>query len=235
VLGVDGKPRWVRYIDPPALDPARYLALTRDSGTWIAGEGDYAGRQVNTGWFGYGKGLYINNPEHIKYNHDYERMRSEWVAASGTYAPDAVVIELDPHLVRAVTWEEDPEFMLTPDDAHQSSMYPMYQRLSWMNQAQSYTQPLRLRYAGLDRNATYILKATYGGRGKALVQLYLGGAPPADGRKFGDPVPSDPQKPTRHEFEVPKAMTADGVLDVAWDELGEGGAKIAEAWLIRKP
>jgi len=92
-------PRWVRYIDPPTLDPARYLALTRDSGTWIAGEGDYgvpAGRQVNTGWFGYGKGLYINNPEHIKYNHDYERMRSEWIAASGTYAPDAVVIELDP-------------------------------------------------------------------------------------------------------------------------------------------
>jgi hypothetical protein len=30
-------------------------------------------------------------------------------------------------------------------------------------------------------------------------------------------------------------MTADGVLDVAWDELGEGGAKVAEAWLIRKP
>ena len=93
---VNGDPRWVRYIDPPTLDPARYLALTRDSGTWIAGEGDYAGRQVNTGWFGYGKGLYINNPEHIKYEHDYEQMRSEWIAASGTYAPDAVVIELMP-------------------------------------------------------------------------------------------------------------------------------------------
>ena len=136
---------------------------------------------------------------------------------------------MDPHLVRSVTWEQDPEFMLTPDDAHQSSMYPMYQRLSWMNQAQSYMQPLRLRYTGLDRNATYILKATYGGRGKALLQLYL------DGQKFGDPVESDPQRPTRHEFEVAKAMTADGVLDVAWDELGEGGAKVAEAWLIRKP
>jgi len=135
---------------------------------------------------------------------------------------------MDPHLVRDVAWEQDPEFMLTPDDAHQSSMYAQYQRLSWMNQAQTYIEPLRLRYTGLDPNAAYILKATYGGRGKAMVQLYL------NGQKFGDPVESDPQKPTRHEFEVPKAMTADGALDVAWNEPGEGGAKIAEAWLVKK-
>lgn len=135
---------------------------------------------------------------------------------------------MDPHLVRPTTWEDDPEFMRTPDDAHQSSMYPQYQRLSWMNQAQSQIEPLRLRYTGLDQNAAYILKATYGGRGKAMVQLYL------DGEKFGDPITSDPQKPTRYEFEVPKSMTADGALDVAWDEVGEGGAKIAEAWLVKK-
>jgi len=135
---------------------------------------------------------------------------------------------MDPHLVRTMPWEQDPEFMIAPDDAHQSSMYPQYQRMSWMNQAENYIAPLRLRYTGLDPNATYILKATYGGRGQAMVQLYL------EGKKFGDPVPSDPQKPTRHEFEVPKAMTADGVLDVSWNEVGEFGAKIAEAWLVKK-
>ena len=135
---------------------------------------------------------------------------------------------MDPHLVHTMTWEQDPEFMITPDDAHQSSMYPQYQRLSWMNQAQTYVEPLRLRYTGLDPNAAYVLKATYGGRGAAMVQLYL------DGQKVGDPVPSDPQKPTRHEFDVPKAMTADGVLDVAWNEVDDFGAKIAEAWLVKK-
>jgi hypothetical protein len=135
---------------------------------------------------------------------------------------------MDTHLVRTMTWEQDPEFMITPDDAHQSSMYPQYQRLSWMNQAQTYVEPLRLRYTGLDPNAAYVLKATYAGRGKAMVQLYL------NGQKFGDPVPSDPQKPTRYEFEVPKAMTAGGTLDVAWNEVGDFGAKIAEAWLVKK-
>lgn len=135
---------------------------------------------------------------------------------------------MDPHLVCSVAWEQDPEFMVTPDDAHQFSMYPPYQRMSWMNQAQTYAVPLRLGYRGLDPDGAYILKATYAGRGKAMVQLYL------DGRKVGDPVESDPQRPTRHEFEVPRAMTADGVLDVAWNERGEGGAKIAEAWLVKK-
>ena len=52
----DGHPRWVRYLDPPSLDPARYLVLTRDSGIWSEGAPgtEYEGQQVNTGWFGYG-------------------------------------------------------------------------------------------------------------------------------------------------------------------------------------
>jgi hypothetical protein len=92
-----GKPRWVRYVEPPTLDAERYLTLTRDSGVWTAGQGEYAGQTVNTGWFGYGKGIYIDNAEHIKYNHDYEKMRSEWSAVTGSYTPDAVVIELNPY------------------------------------------------------------------------------------------------------------------------------------------
>src|SRR5690606_20144562 len=89
-----GYQRWVRHLDPPALDPARYLALTRDSGVWADGAGDYAGRRVNTGWFGYGKGIYIDNAEHIKYDHDYDQMRAEWAAVTGSSPPpDAAVIE----------------------------------------------------------------------------------------------------------------------------------------------
>ncbi len=132
---------------------------------------------------------------------------------------------MDPHLVRAVTWEQDPTFMLGPEDAHQRPMSPLYQRMSWMNTAAG---RLRLRYTGLDRNATYVIRATYAGRGKGTYQLFV------NGEKLGDPVASDPQKPARHEFEVPPSATAAGTLDVAWSEVGGGGAQIAEAWLIKK-
>ena len=94
-----GDPRYVRYLDPPTLSRDRYLTLTRDSGTWLGVDDNGDGtvdRQVNTGWFGYGKGLYINNPEHIKAQHDYDAMRSEWIGAAAPYEPPAVVIEFWP-------------------------------------------------------------------------------------------------------------------------------------------
>jgi hypothetical protein len=93
-----GDPRWVRYLDPPTLSRERYLTLTRDSGTWTDGAlgSPYEGQQVNTGWFGYGKGIYISNPEHIKAEHNYDAMRSEWVAAGNNYKPDAVEIQFNP-------------------------------------------------------------------------------------------------------------------------------------------
>jgi type II secretory pathway pseudopilin PulG len=94
-----GDPRYVRYLDPPTLSRERYLTLTRDSGTWLGVDDDGDGtvdRQVNTGWFGYGKGIYIDNAEHIKAEHNYDAMRSEWVGATAPYEPSAVVIEFWP-------------------------------------------------------------------------------------------------------------------------------------------
>jgi hypothetical protein len=103
-----GAPRWVRYIEPPMLDPERYLTLTRDSGTWTDGAlgTQYEGEKVNTGWFGYGKGVYVDNSGHIIYAHDYERMTAEWTtpdpaqyaawATPTNYSPDVVTITFHP-------------------------------------------------------------------------------------------------------------------------------------------
>lgn len=124
-----GYQRWVRHLDPPAIDPARYLALTRDSGTWTDGAWGtaYAGRKVNTGWFGYGKGIYIDNAEHIKYDHDYDQMRTDWAAVTGSYTPDAAVIEfatdnaLGP--VLRLTWRGGTgQFRGPRGEAHGSSL-----------------------------------------------------------------------------------------------------------------
>ncbi|UCH34223.1 MAG: type II secretion system protein [Armatimonadota bacterium] len=101
-----GDPRWVRYLDPPALNPERYLALARDSGVWTDGQDIYLGEQVNSGWFGWGKGIYVDNPGHILYEHDYEQMRTEWTTpdpllypnwnTATSYTPDLVRITFHP-------------------------------------------------------------------------------------------------------------------------------------------
>ena len=105
---VAGYPRWVRYLEPPVLATDRYLTLTRDSGTWTDGAlgTQYEGEKVNTGWFGYGKGVYVNNAGHIIYAHDYDSMRAEWTTPDPTrypawatptnYSPDVVTITFHP-------------------------------------------------------------------------------------------------------------------------------------------
>jgi len=136
---------------------------------------------------------------------------------------------MDPHLVREVTWEQDPDLVLAIEDTHAGPIpgAPLYRRMSWLNQAQSVVRPLHLRYTGLDPNATYILKATYAGRSAGTYQLFV------NGERLGDPVQSDPQKPAWREFEVPRSATAGGTLDVTWSNVRGGGAQIAEAWLMK--
>ena len=134
----------------------------------------------------------------------------------------------DPHLVRDIMWEQDPGFLLGVQDAHFGPWFPEVGRLSWANQAQVYRSPLRLRYTGLDAGATYVLRATYAGRGRMTLQLYLGG------EKAGDAVEFDGREPLVREFQVPAAAIADGCLDVMWDNVEGGDAQIAEAWLIEK-
>jgi hypothetical protein len=132
----------------------------------------------------------------------------------------------EPHLVQEPGWEEDPGFVLGPQDEHNG---PRSWRLSWMNQAQTlYDAPLRVRYNKLDANAQYALRVTYCGRFNAKMRLV------ADGQfEIHAAVgPNSPPEPV--EFPIPKAATADGKLELAWTRVTGRGPEVAEAWLIKK-
>ena len=94
------QPRWARYLPPPRLSRQRYLRLTRDTGEWRTSADGL--RRYNTGWYGYGEGIYLGNSAHIQ-SHDYETMRANWLgnttadwdATQQVYAPPAVQLVLN--------------------------------------------------------------------------------------------------------------------------------------------
>ena len=91
-----GNPRWVRYLDPPRIDLAdpatgrsRYVELTANSGEWKYDT--VRGKWINTGWYGYGEGLYLDNYGDIQFGHDYQLLRNDWVnpPSPDLYVPDS--------------------------------------------------------------------------------------------------------------------------------------------------
>jgi len=105
---------------------------------------------------------------------------------------------------------------------------PAETRLSWRHQAEAlYTAPLRAHYEGLDPNTLYEIQVVYAGRYHATMVL------DADGfQVHGPTAPTSP--PTRIGFPIPRAATADGVLDLTWTHTTGRGAQVAEVWLIKK-
>lgn len=102
IQGVDasGNQRWARYLAPPRISRQRYLRLTRDSGDWDTSDDGL--RRFNTGWYGYGSGIYIANAVHLQ-SHNYEVMRNNWLGNDTrwwdsprvqVYTPPAVSIVL---------------------------------------------------------------------------------------------------------------------------------------------
>lgn len=105
----DGYPRSIAYLDPPRMDivdpstsQLRYRGATRDSGVWRQRSN---GSWFNRGQFGYGRGVYINNPLDIQQESrslvgGYS-LRGDWVKPGGSrhwngpfYEPPGAIIEL---------------------------------------------------------------------------------------------------------------------------------------------
>lgn len=132
-----------------------------------------------------------------------------------------------PHLVRNRTWEADPGYV-EGTRCDFAKAQPGY-RQSWANYAETlYGAPIIMRYTGLDRTASYVIRATYSGRYRPTMTLV------ADERyEVHGPVPTtDP--PTIGEWPIPKAATADGTLTLRWNRVTGRGAQVSEVWLIRK-
>ena len=130
-----------------------------------------------------------------------------------------------PHLVRGST----------------SLEYHAHWPKSWWTYAESfYDEPLQMRYTGLDRAAQYRIRVVYAGDspGRKIRLMARGtGAQPVDLEVH--PLLLKPQPVRPIEFDIPRAATSSGELNLSWyREAGLGGngrgCEVAEVWLIKK-
>ena len=133
----------------------------------------------------------------------------------------------EPHLVRQMSWSEDPGFVESPQDEYNSIKGRETWRLSWLNQGQTlFGTPLKMRYERLDPKATYRLRVVYTGRFRPTMQLT------ANGRfTIHEPLPQ-PEQPERLEFAIPREATGDGTLELEWQNTTGRGCQVAEVWLV---
>jgi hypothetical protein len=152
----------------------------------------------------------------------------------GGYYDDLGNPSQQPHLVRGLPFEEDPQrfkstltgFGYRPD-----------WRLSWMTHAESFWDtPLQMRYTGLDPSAQYRLRVVYAGdvfSMNTLIKLVAN-----DKYEIHPPLKKEmPIKPV--EFDVPAEATRGGELTLTFSApsgMGSAGRgnQIAEVWLMRK-
>jgi hypothetical protein len=104
-----------------------------------------------------------------------------------------------------------------------------------------------MRYTGLDRTAQYRIRIVYAGDSPGR-RIRLVGRASRPARVLQNPPPVEieihplmlkPQPVRPIEFDIPRAATAQGTLDLSWyRESGLGGngrgCEVAEVWLIKK-
>jgi len=124
-----GRPRSVFRIEPPLLG-GRYRDLTRNSGIWkeakdpMEPENPSKNWWYNTGYYGWGEGLYINNSSDIQEETSVYTLRGDWTNPGGSeywrgpyYTPPAVSIILTPYDLDNNDGDDDiatgPDMILT--------------------------------------------------------------------------------------------------------------------------
>ncbi|MBI5084656.1 MAG: hypothetical protein HZB13_08670 [Acidobacteria bacterium] len=141
-----------------------------------------------------------------------------------------------PHLVRPVTYEDDPGHLRTPRNGFARHSQPVGDlRISWLDHAEvMYDGPLEMRYAGLDPAAQYRVRIVYGGERNATRIMKL----TANGQYEVHPFRKLENLFEPLEFDIPRAATSGGVLQLKWERTpgmpGNGrGTQVAEVWLMR--
>ncbi|MDO8685002.1 MAG: hypothetical protein Q7N50_16175 [Armatimonadota bacterium] len=93
-----GYARAIRRIEPPLLDiydratkNMRYRALTRDSGEWLERGAKGSGDWYNTGYYGWGKGIYIDNWNDVQRESETlfggYTLRADWTKPNNEMSP----------------------------------------------------------------------------------------------------------------------------------------------------
>lgn len=131
-----------------------------------------------------------------------------------------------PHLVAGKAYASDPAYFESPLCFLEDRPIG---RKSWWDQAIAfYDLPLKMRYTGLDRAASYKLRVVYGaGPIRCLANERV------------EIHPQLSQRFTPIEFDIPASTTSSGELRLSWfSPPGAGstgrGCQVAEVWLIRK-
>jgi hypothetical protein len=137
-----------------------------------------------------------------------------------------------PHLVPGSPYEKDPASFHGPMTAFDQE--PGWRR-SWCRHAGTlFGEPLRVRYTGLDRTASYKVRVVATGD-MFQVKIRLTANESIDVHPFL----LKPRDMTPLEFDIPPAATHTGHLNLSWHvEPGRGGngrgCQVAEVWLIKK-
>lgn len=141
-----------------------------------------------------------------------------------------------PHLVLGAGGWNDPEFR---ESALTGFNYPDHlgadAPMAWKCWAESlFDAPLRMRYTGLDPDASYKIRVVYSGDNRRMKMRLV-----ANQKYEIHPLQLRPWPPKPQEFDIPREATAGGELKLAWTrEQGLGGngrgCQVSEVWIVRK-
>jgi hypothetical protein len=152
----------------------------------------------------------------------------------GGYYDDLGNPSLQPHLVRGLPFEEDPQRFKSTLTGFG---YRADWRLSWMTHAESFWDtPLQMRYSGLDPAVQYRVRIVYAGdvfSMDTLIRLV------ANDKYEIHPPMKKPSPVAQVEYDIPVEATRGGELTLTFSgPAGVGSAgrgnQVAEVWLMRK-
>ena len=111
--------------------------------------------------------------------------------------------------------------------------HPHWPKAWWTYAESFYDEPLQMRYTGLDPAAQYRIRVVYAGDSPGRKIRLVAGALEIH------PLMLKPQPVRPIEFDIPRAATSRGELDLSWyREAGLGGngrgCEVAEVWLMKK-
>ncbi|MFB3784983.1 MAG: hypothetical protein ACE15F_01300 [bacterium] len=155
----------------------------------------------------------------------------------GGYYDDLGNPSQQPHLVRGMGFEQDPALFHTPfaSFAYRSGKEITW-RLSWLRHIDAFFDgAVTLRYTDLDPAAAYQVRVVHAGEERTFpIRLTADG-----GREIHPYWQREEAAPRPLEFDIPRDLTEDGVLELQWQKIpgagGNGrGCAISEVWLMRK-
>jgi hypothetical protein len=156
---------------------------------------------------------------------DLERILNYEDPGPGGFYDDLGAAGQQPHLVRQKSWEADPGFVCSPIEWVDHSPGSDRRHSQMTHALARYDSPLKMRWEGLDPQASYHLEVVY--RGPFNPQTVC---ETDDGQLIHPARDNTSARPVR--YRIPPSSTRDGVLELQWKLANKvRGVSVAEIWL----